>query len=381
MTLVQRLYSGNPGFDLRKVWPKMVVVSAAAVLVCLGSLAVRGLHLGIDFEGGAVWEVETDDLSIEDVRDALRPVGQDGARIQVLTSGSGVRTIRVQAGVEAVDANEEVVDALADAAGVDAGQVSINTVGPSWGDEITAEAQRALVFFFVAIALYISVRLEWRMAVGALVAVVHDIIITIGVYSIFRFEVTPATVIAFLTILGYSLYDTVVVFDKLREMRPLVGVRNRLTYTDMANHASNEVLMRSVNTSLTSLLPVLSLLVVGSWIMGAATLEEFAIALAVGLLVGAYSSLFVAVPAVLFLKERQPEIRDVREQLGGHQDDAAAVVAAAEAAALRDERGTPAAAKGPVGRSESGERPRPAPRVATPTATHPPRPRKKGKKR
>src|SRR5690606_7077307 len=231
------------------------------------------------------------------------------------------RSIRVQAGVEAVDDSEAIVAALADAAGVDAGEVSINTVGPTWGDEISRAAQRALVFFFLIIAAYLSVRLEWRMAVAALAAVVHDIIVTVGLYSIFHFEVTPATVIAFLTILGYSLYDTVVVFDKVKESEHLVGTSNKMTYTDMTNYATNEVFMRSVNTSVTSLLPVLSIIVVGSFVLGATTLQEFGVALAIGLVVGAYSSLFIAVPVLNLLKEREPEMAEVRRRLGGARAD------------------------------------------------------------
>jgi preprotein translocase subunit SecF len=342
----------------------MLIVSAVLVVICVGSLLTRGLELGIDFEGGGVWEVTSEDLTVEQTSDALSSAGYDDLRIQILTATGGERTIRVQGGSDAFESSEEIAQALADAAGVPLAEVSINTVGETWGDQITQQALRALVFFFLAIALYISIRLEWKMAVGALVAVLHDIVITVGVYSVFQFVVTPATVIAFLTILGYSLYDTVVVFDKLREQGHLVGVAQRMTYTDMANNATNEVFMRSVNTSLTSLLPVMSLLVVGSWIMGATTLQEFGVALGIGLIVGAYSSLFIAVPAVIAMKEREPHNRDVRERLGGNQgtlvtDNAVATPAPSAVA-------TPSAGRTvPI----------------TPAGTHPPRPRKKGKRR
>jgi preprotein translocase subunit SecF len=386
MSLRRRLYSGNPGFDFRRVWAKALVISGVIVLACVASLAVRNLNLGIDFRGGGVWEVPSADLSVEATRDALRPLGHDNARIQVVTSGTDTRSIRVQADVDAVDDSAAIVAALAEAANAPTGEVSINTVGPTWGDEITGAAQRALVFFFIAIAAYISLRLEWRMAVAALVAVVHDIIVTVGLYSVFQFSVTPATVIAFLTILGYSLYDTVVVFDKVKESEFLVGTSNKMTYTDMANYATNEVFMRSVNTSVTSLLPILSMLFVGSIVLGATTLQEFAIALAIGLLVGAYSSLFVAMPVLIWLKEREPEMAEVRTKLGGARSEAVkadevATMAAAgrrtiEARERERERATSKA---------GGQAPRPVvaaptPRV-TPTMTHPPRPRKKGKKR
>lgn len=380
MSVRTRLYSGNPGFDFRPAWRRALVVSLVLVAICAVSLGVRGLNLGIDFEGGGVWEVPTDDLSVADARDALRPIGRDDARIQVLTDASGNRSIRVQAGVDAVDDSDAIAEALAEAADVPLAEVAINTVGPSWGDEITREAQRALVFFFIAIAAYISIRLEWKMAVAALVAVVHDIIISVGIYSLFQFTVSPATVIAFLTILGYSLYDTVVVFDKLRESSRLVGVTTRHTYTDMANHATNEVFMRSVNTSITSLLPVVSMLVVGSWLLGATTLEEFAVALIVGLLVGAYSSIFVAVPVVVWLKEREPANVEIRERLAER----------GLGTPTPEESAAAAASTAPVVTAAPGKDGRPGPKPVAPTvvparpssgAKVPPRPRKKGKRR
>jgi preprotein translocase subunit SecF len=384
VNLRRRLYSGNPGFDFRALWGKALVISGVVVLLCVASLAIRNLNLGIDFRGGGVWEVPTTDLSVEGARDALRPLGRDDARIQVVTSGTGTRSIRVQAGVDAVDDSNAIVAALAGAAGTPEAEVSINTVGPTWGDEITGAAQRALVFFFVAIAAYISLRLEWRMAVAALVAVVHDIVVTVGLYSVFQFSVTPATVIAFLTILGYSLYDTVVVFDKVKESEHLVGTSNKMTYTDMANYATNEVFMRSVNTSITSLLPILSILFVGAFALGATTLQEFGIALAIGLVVGAYSSLFVAMPVLNWLKEREPEMAEISSKLGGARADA--VLASEVATMAASNRHRDEARERDRERARSGTSaprpvaPAPTPR-ATPTMSHPPRPRKKGKRR
>lgn len=375
MSLARRLYSGNPGFDFRPSWRRQGVVSAVLVVVCVASFFVRGLDRGIDFEGGGVWEVPTEDLSVEDARDALRGSGNDGARIQVVTTAAGARSIKVQAGVEAVGESDAIVTALADAAGTERSQVSVNTVGPSWGDSVTDAAIRALLYFFVAITAYLWIRLEWKMAIGSFAAVIHTIVLTVGTYSIFQFEITPATVIAFLTILGYSLYDTVIVFDKLRSSAAFVGVQNRLTYTDVANYATNEVLMRSVNTSLVATLPVLSMLVVGSWMLGATTLEEFAIALTIGQIVGAYSTLYVAVPVVLLLKEREAHNREVRERLGGHRDEVVDVLAGS----VRPTGTGDDAGRGPVGRSKGQDAARPV--VAPAVVTHPPRPRKKGKKR
>lgn len=374
MSLARRLYAGNPGIDFRPSWRRQIVVSIVLVAVCGAALLLRGLNLGIDFEGGGVWEVPSATLSVEDARDALRDSGNDGARIQVVTTATGDRSIKVQAGVEAVEASDAIVAALADAAGVEPSQVSVNTVGPSWGDAVTDAAIRALVYFFVAITAYLWIRLEWKMAVGSFAAVLHTIVLTVGSYALFQFEVTPATVIAFLTILGYSLYDTVIVFDKVRSSAAFVGVQNRLTYTDITNYSTNAVLMRSINTSLVATLPVLSMLVVGSWMLGATTLEEFAIALTVGQIVGAYSTIYVAVPVLLWMKEREPHNREVRERLGGHRDEVVDMLAGSLRPTAGDE-----APRGPVGRSSRQDAP--ARPVAPAAVTHPPRPRKKGKTR
>jgi len=192
--------------------------------------------------------------------------------------------------------------------------VSVTNVGPTWGDRVSRKALQALIVFFIVIALYLSVRFEWRMALAAIMAVVHDIIITAGVYAITGFEVSPATVVAFLTILGFSLYDTVVVFDKVKENEAHLGSVRGDTYSMMVNRSLNQVLMRSLNTSFVAVLPVLSLLLVGRFALGAVGLQDFALALFVGLLTGAYSSIFVATPIVAWLKEREPKYRAVRER-------------------------------------------------------------------
>ena len=187
---------------------------------------------------------------------------------------------------------------------------------PSWGSQISAKAIRALVLFFIAVALYITAVLrEWRMAVASLVAVVHDIIISVGFYAIARFEVTPATIVAFLTVLGFSLYDTIVVFDKVKENMPKVSLGQRMTYTEMTSMSMNQVLLRSLNTSFVTILPVISILVVGALILGATTLEAFGIALLVGLVAGAYSSIFVATPVLVWLEERRPNYREISERV------------------------------------------------------------------
>jgi preprotein translocase subunit SecF len=192
--------------------------------------------------------------------------------------------------------------------------VNVTTVGPTWGHEVSQKAFKALIIFFLVLAAYLSIRFEWKMAATAIIAVIHDIIFTIGVYALFQFHVTPATVTAFLTILGFSLYDTVVVFDKVVEYQRTLTATGRSTYSEMVNRALNSVLMRSLSTSLVALLPVLSLLIVGAGIMGATALEDFALALAAGLFIGSYSSIFVAAPLLAWWKEREPQYRALAER-------------------------------------------------------------------
>jgi preprotein translocase subunit SecF len=194
---------------------------------------------------------------------------------------------------------------LATADGVNPDQVDVDAVSSSWGKDITNKAIKALIIFFIVLAVYISFRFEWKMAIGAFGAMVHDVLISVGVYSLFGFQVTPATVIAFLTILGFSLYDTIVVFDKVHENEERLMRSGRVTYSDIVNLSMNQVLMRSLNTTLAALLPVLSLLLVGSVIMGATALLDFSLALFVGLLTGAYSSIFIATPVLYDLKRRE----------------------------------------------------------------------------
>ncbi|MSO78672.1 MAG: protein translocase subunit SecF [Acidimicrobiia bacterium] len=287
------------------------LVSGTAVVVSVAALVLSGLNLGIDFEGGAQWQftMKTGTTSASEIRDVVTPLGITDAKILIL----GDNEARVQSGDLGGATPREVRKALAEYAGLDNFQkVSLTDVGPTWGDRVSSKALVALIVFFGLIALYLTMRFEWKMALAAIVAVVHDIAITVGVYAISGFEVTPATVIAFLTILGFSLYDTVVVFDKIRENTPSLGAVRGDTYSRMVNRSMNSVLMRSLNTSFVALLPVASLLVVGSGILGAVTLRDFALALFVGLFVGAYSSIFVATPILAWIKEREPHYQALR---------------------------------------------------------------------
>jgi preprotein translocase subunit SecF len=295
-----RLYHGETTIDFVGRTRRWFVLSAVLIAVGLLSVATRGFNLSIEFRGGTAWEVPAKVTSVGDTRDALRPLGFGDAKIQVL----GGDVVRVQGDPDGVEVSTRVTEALARLNGVSVSQVSVNEVGPSWGANVTQKAERALVFFFVVIAAYISLRFEWKMAVAALAAVVHDILITVGTYSLSRFEVTPATVIAFLTILGYSLYDTIVVFDRVEENTRGLSASGRVSYGDVVNRSMNQVLMRSLNTSVVAILPILSLLIIWVWFLGASTLQDFGLALLIGLLTGAYSSIFIASPLLAVLKQR-----------------------------------------------------------------------------
>ncbi len=364
---IKRLYHGESNIDFPKAWRRWLVVSAALIMLSLLSFAVRGLNLGVAFEGGSSWEVVAPGLSTSDTRDALSPVGAGNATIQTI----GSDTVRVRSDINEPEAVAEVTAALADAAGQSVDDVSLQSVSASWSEELTSKALTALIWFFIVVALYISIRLEWRMAIGALVAVFHDIIISVGIYSIFQFEVTPATVIAFLTIMGYSLYDTIVVYDKVREVSSRVGATGKYTYTEMMNLSLNRVVMRSINTTITSILPVLSMLVIGTFVLGASTLAEFSIALLIGLIAGGYSSLVVASSVVVLLKERESRYREIRERQAAGAEQGGTRIINREVAAL----GT--AARGrrttPTTTPSASQRP-------TATGAIPPRPRKKKKR-
>ncbi len=308
---LRRLYRGDNEIDFTRWWRIGVPISLALIILSVLLLVVRDLKLGIEFEGGTSWEVSAPGTSVGDVRDALRDFGADDATIQTL----GGDAIRVRSEIDDPAGVESIRVALATLVGSEVDDVSVQTVGPSWGDQVTAKARNALIWFFIVLTAYISWQLEWRMAVGAVVSVVHDIVISVGFYSALQLEVTPATVVAFLTILGYSLYDTIVVYDKVHEITARVGSSGRYTYTEMMNLSLNRVLMRSLNTTFTSILPVLAMLIIGSALLGGTTLQEFGVALLVGLLSGAYSSIFIAAPVVAWLKERQGSYRDTRRRI------------------------------------------------------------------
>ena len=323
----RKLYFGRTHFDFvrhRRIW---FAISSVLILAGAISLGVRGLNLSIDFVGGTSWTVPAKTLNVSsskavnEARNAVAPFGLAGATITELGVGSNA-TIEVAAKVSGTNTavnsstlRSEVATALGKLAHTGPESVSITQVGPSWGSQITNKAIEALIVFFILIAIYISIFFEWRMALAAIVAVAHDVMVVVGIYSLTGLEVTPDTVVAVLTILGYSLYDTIVVFDRVRDNIRSLGPSNKLTISDIVNLSMNQTLARSVNTSLVAILPILAVLLLGAEVLGATTLEYFGFALLIGLLSGAYSSIFIASPLVALMKEKEQRWRNVRERL------------------------------------------------------------------
>ena len=302
MSTIGRLYRGETSIGFVGQARRWFIVSGVAIAICLLSLAVRNFNLSLDFTGGTSISMPNPaGADIGEIRTALGSVGST-ARVQLVDDGAAVRLQ-----TEAVDLETErgMVLALVEVSGTQIELTDVESVGPTFGRQIAGRAMQALLVFLGVVVVFISFRFEWKMAVGAIAALLHDLILTAGAYSLLGFEVTPATVVAVLTILGYSLYDTVVVYDKIKEN--VESDQDRRTYTDLVDRSMNQVLMRSINTSLTSLLPVGSLLFIGSLLLGAGTLREFALALFVGIGAGTYSSIFVAAPLLALWKEREAE--------------------------------------------------------------------------
>lgn len=317
------LASGEADFNIigrAKTW---ALVSGVVLLLSLIGIFVRHLNLGLEFKGGTSLTVTLANpaTTVSDVEEALASFELGDVKVQLNTSQDGTRQALVR--TKHVDSRDTLVKmqtAVAKVAeqvvggvpNIDA--VSIEDVGASWGRQVSNKALRGLFVFLFLVTLYISLRFEPKMALGALVALAHDLLATAGLYALIGFEVTPATVIALLTLLGYSLYDTVVVFDKIREKTATVGGSSRQTYSQMVNRSVNEVMMRSINTSLSTIVPIGALLFVGVYLFKAKTLQDLALALFIGSIVSTYSSIFVASPVLAILKEREPRYRNIRNR-------------------------------------------------------------------
>lgn len=323
-----RLYRGETSFDFvgRRRW--WYALSGVVIVAGLFSLGIRGLNLGIDFSGGTSWQVHpSNGVTVTQATNAVKAVGVTPSAVQIIGSGNNA-TIQIQAQLKHKSTAEKnvieqnVFQALATVTHTSAtpAHENVEDVGPTWGSDITHKAVLAVIIFFVLVVVYISFRFEWKMAIAALVAVLHDLLVVAGVYSLSGLQVTPDTVVAVLTILGYSLYDTVVVFDRVADNTKGLGATGRMTYEDVVNLSMNQTLARSINTSLVAILPVLSVLVIGAQLLGATTLQYFGFALVIGLLSGAYSSIFIASPLLAQMKEREPRYATIRQRLANRAE-------------------------------------------------------------
>ncbi|SEG89284.1 protein translocase subunit secF [Thermomonospora echinospora] len=341
--VLSRIYKGEVSADIvgrPRLWYSL---SALLLVFSIAGLVVRGLSFGVEFTGGSVFTFKAPNASIEQVRTTVAEAGPHQVIVQQTSSGWRVTTESLPSAEVA-----EVQQAVGEEFGLPAGQVSSQVIGSTWGDEITKKAWQALAVFMLLIVLYLSLAFEWRMAVAAMVALVHDLVITAGVYAWSGFEVTPATLLGFLTILGYSLYDAVVVFDMIKEVTRDLGSPGKLkTYSQAANEALNHTLVRSLNTSLVAILPVASILFVGTFLLGAGALKDLSLALFVGIVVGTYSSLCVATPLLVQLKEREPRYRELRERLRSREAGAKRRARKAAVPADRPAAGTKAPAADP----------------------------------
>lgn len=332
------LYTGRRSYDVvgrRKVY---YIVAIVAMVLSFLVMGVKGFNLGIEFRGGSEFVVSNvSDLSQQPAADAVTAVSaEEEARISTV----GGSSLRVQTSELTADQVEAVRAGLAEAYGVTTEDVTSSFIGPTWGQDVSQKAVTGLVVFLALLAVVMTVYFRnWRMAVAAILALFHDLIVTVGIYALVGWEVTPATVIGFLTILGYSIYDTVVVFDKVRENTADVLQQSRSTYAERANLAINQTLVRSINTSVVALLPVSAILFIGAFVLGAGTLRDIALALFIGMAVGAYSSVFLATPLEVTLREREPAITAHTKKVlgrraevlaqGGEGADAEAALAAA----------------------------------------------------
>jgi preprotein translocase subunit SecF len=325
-----RLYRGEVSVNFVRRQRMWYTISGLILLVSVVALLVRGLDFSVDFKGGSTFQFpystsQGSQATVQgEISEVVKANGGGDSTVQIASSpllkSQWLVTTKALP-TSPVNVNVKIADALEQKFDITPSQMNPSFVGPTWGSQITTKALEALIIFLVVIVAYLSIAFEWRMAIAAFVALLHDIVITIGVYALTGFEVSPTTVIGLLTILGYSLYDTVVVFDKVRENTAGLLTSQRSTYSDAANLALNQTLVRSINTSITALIPVASILFIGAGLLGAGTLKDLALVLFVGMLSGAYSSICIATPVLADLKERQPEYKDlavkVKRRLAG----------------------------------------------------------------
>jgi preprotein translocase subunit SecF len=320
------------------------LASAVLILICVLSFVFRGFNKGVEFSGGSRFQITTQGSSITtgEVSTVFENAGHPPQSApQVVGSGSTRQIVVDTAALNPTQQNE-LVAALKKDLKLKSDAINPESFGTQWGHDTTIKALEGLIVFLIAVSIYISLRFQWRMAVGGMLALLHDLVVAAGIYSLVGFEVTPSTIVGLLTILGFSLYDTVVVYDKVAENAKDILAGSRITYSEAANTAVNQTLMRSINTSLIALLPVAGLLFVGAGILGVGTIKDLALILFVGLASGAYSSLFLATPIVVDLTERDPQYKALTKRVVAKKaseakraDDAQLAGAAAGGAALR----------------------------------------------
>jgi preprotein translocase subunit SecF len=319
------LYRGDKSFNIIGKRRRFYALSGALIIISAVALSVQGLHLGIEFKGGSQYTLSSPGATIAMGQKA---VSDSGITSETIVQKIGTDKIQITTKSLTNAQNDAMEQAIVKDFGVSIGNVNVLSIGPSWGKDITHKAIQALIAFLLVVMLYLAIAFEPKMAQAAIIAVLHDLFITVGIYALVGFDVTPATVIGFLTILGYSLYDTVVVFDKVRENTRSITSTGRHTYSQAANLAVNQTLVRSFNTSLIALLPVASILFVGAGLLGAGTLKDLSLALFIGLATGTYSSIFIATPILATLREREPAMKALAKRVAarGAASETGAVV-------------------------------------------------------
>jgi preprotein translocase subunit SecF len=367
-SVVRRLYRGETRINFIGNRERWYFASLVMILICIASLGLRGFNYGIEFAGGTQFQIPITGTSITttEVNSAFAHANAKlGGPPQVVGSGS-TKQIVVKAEQLTPTKLTAVKATVATDLHLPQSKITVQSVSSSWGHDITVKAIEGLIVFLIVVSIYIAIRFQWRMAVGGIVALLHDLLIAAGIYSLVGFEVTPSTVVGLLTILGFSLYDTVVVYDKVAENSKDILAGSRTTFSDAANLAVNQTLMRSINTSLIALLPVAGLLFVGAGILGVGTIKDLALILFVGLASGAYSSLFLATPIVVDLTEADPAYKALTKRVAAKRASEAAKAAAAPAfagavaAGSSGSSGT-AAPAAPARRAAVGPAPAPRP--------------------
>jgi preprotein translocase subunit SecF len=351
-----RLYRGETRINFISTRKRWYAASALLVLICIVSFIVRGFNEGVEFKGGSTFQIPASGNSItaDQANTAFTDAGVAPAEApQVVGSGSN-RQVVVNTKTLDPQQQDDLVTSVAKSLHIDPQEISPQTFSSRWGHDTTVKALQGLAIFLVAVSIYISLRFQWRMAVGGMLALIHDLIIAAGVYSLVGFEVTPSTIVGLLTILGFSLYDTVVVYDKVGENAKDILAGSRMTFSEAANLAVNQTLMRSINTSLIALLPVAGLLFVGAGVLGVGTIKDLALILFVGLASGAYSSLFLATPIVVDLTERDPQYKALTKRVVAKR---ASEARKAEEAELTGVAVAPRRSSGPAPAPKVGARP------------------------